>query len=168
MVDVDMSLTPLKVIVREACLRAKGIYRLSKDLGPKRCPNTWRKEGSKEIRDFVKVKDGGVHCKRYDGRCTKQRIRIPKATWTSPILRRRSTCQTFFSMTYLMKDDVKVKMPNKTPQNSNSFEWGGKLGWGVEVWWQARGWPCYAFLRLDRKTYNIKFGRGMFICRWYN
>jgi hypothetical protein len=33
-----------------------------------------------------------------------------------------------------MKDDVKVKMPNGT-QNSNSFKWGGKLGWGVEVWW---------------------------------
>jgi len=35
-------------------------------------------------------------------------------------------------MVSLMKDDVKVIMPNKT-QEFNSFEWGGKLGWGVEV-----------------------------------
>jgi hypothetical protein len=34
----------------------------------------------KEIKDFVKVEDGGVHHKRYDGCCTKQQIKIPKAT----------------------------------------------------------------------------------------
>jgi hypothetical protein len=37
-------------------------------------------EKSKEIKDFVKVKDGDVHCKKYNGCCTKQQIRIPKAT----------------------------------------------------------------------------------------
>jgi hypothetical protein len=75
-----MNLTPLKVIGREACLRTKGLLRLSKDLGPKRHPNTLWREESKEIKDFMKVEDGGVHCKRYYGRCTKQRIIIPKAT----------------------------------------------------------------------------------------
>jgi hypothetical protein len=32
-----------------------------------------------------------------------------------------------------MKDDVKVKMPNGTPNYFNSFGWGGELGWDVEV-----------------------------------
>jgi hypothetical protein len=31
-----------------------------------------------------------------------------------------------------MKDNVKVKVPNN-PQGFNSFGWGGKLGWGVEI-----------------------------------
>ncbi len=71
-----MSLKPLKVIAREAYLRAKGPSRLSKDPKPKRCPNIlWKKE-SKQIKDSMKVEDGGVHCKRCDGRCTKQ-VRIP-------------------------------------------------------------------------------------------
>jgi hypothetical protein len=35
---------------------------------------------SKEIRNSMKVEDGGVHRKKYDGRCMKQRIRILKAT----------------------------------------------------------------------------------------
>jgi hypothetical protein len=34
-----------------------------------------------------------------------------------------------------MKDDVKIMMPNETPTTFYSFKWGGKLGWGVEVWW---------------------------------
>jgi hypothetical protein len=42
--DVDMSSTPPKVIEKEACLRAKGLFKLSKDLGPKRCPTIlWSK-----------------------------------------------------------------------------------------------------------------------------
>jgi hypothetical protein len=36
-------------------------------------------EKSKEIKDFAKVEDGGVHHKRYDGCCMKQQIRIPKS-----------------------------------------------------------------------------------------
>jgi len=36
------------------------------------------KEGIvEEKKDFVKVEDGGVYCKRYDGHCMK-RIKIPK------------------------------------------------------------------------------------------
>jgi hypothetical protein len=35
MVDVDMNPTPLKVIGREVCLRARGPYRLLNDLEPK-------------------------------------------------------------------------------------------------------------------------------------
>jgi hypothetical protein len=35
---------------------------------------------SKEIKDFVRVEDGGVHRKKYNGHCTKQKIRIPKVT----------------------------------------------------------------------------------------
>jgi len=66
MVDVNMNLKLSKFIRREACLQAKGPSRLSKDPGPKRHPNTlWKKE-SKQIKDFMKVEDGSVHCKRYD------------------------------------------------------------------------------------------------------
>ncbi len=78
-VDVDMSPTPLKVIRMEAYLRAKGPSGLSKDLGPKRCPNTLWREKSKEIRNSMKVEDGSVHHKRYNGHCTKQRANIQKA-----------------------------------------------------------------------------------------
>jgi hypothetical protein len=70
----------------------------------------------KRTKDSMKVKDENVHCKRYDGHCTKQRIRLPKVTRTSPILRRRFTCRTSSSRMSLMKDDVKVKMLNKTPK----------------------------------------------------
>jgi hypothetical protein len=43
--DVDMSSMPPKIIEREACLQAKGLSRLSKDLGPKRCPTIlWKEE----------------------------------------------------------------------------------------------------------------------------
>ncbi len=53
--NVNMSLTPLKVIGREACLRTKGLLGLSKDLGFKKHPNTLWKVESKEIKDFMKV-----------------------------------------------------------------------------------------------------------------
>jgi hypothetical protein len=78
--NVNMCSTPPKVIGKKACLRAKGPSRLSKDHGPKRRPSILWKEKSKEIKDSMKVEDGGVHYKRYDGHCTKQRIRIPKVT----------------------------------------------------------------------------------------
>jgi hypothetical protein len=71
MVDVNMSLMPPKVIRKEACLQAKGPSGSSKDPKPKRCPNTWRRKESKEIKDYVKVEDGGVHRKRYIERCKK-------------------------------------------------------------------------------------------------
>jgi len=74
-----MSPMPFKVIGREVCLQAKGPFRLSKDPGPQICPIIlWRKE-SKEIKDFMKVKDGRVYCKRYDGYYTKQQIKISRA-----------------------------------------------------------------------------------------
>ncbi len=44
---------------------------LSKDPRPKRRRNILWKEESKEIRDSMKLEDGGVHRKRYNGRCTK-------------------------------------------------------------------------------------------------
>ncbi len=66
-----MSPMLIKVIGREAFLRAKGPSGLSKYHGPKRRPNTLWKEKSKEIKDSIKVEDGGVHHKKYDGRCTK-------------------------------------------------------------------------------------------------
>jgi hypothetical protein len=56
----------------------------------------------------MKVEDKGVHCKKYNGHCMKQWIRIPKTTWTSPILGKMSTCRMSSNKTYLMKDDVKV------------------------------------------------------------
>jgi hypothetical protein len=55
----------------EACLWVRSPFGLSKDLGPKWCPNTWTKKELKIVRDFMKVEEGGVHCKRYEGHCTK-------------------------------------------------------------------------------------------------
>jgi len=131
MVVVDVSLMSPKVIGKKVHLQARSPYGLSKDLELKRHPNTWRKEESKEIRDFVKVEDGNVHHKKYNGCCTKQLIRNPKVTWTSPILWKRSTWQTSFHMASLMKDNVKVKVPNKTPKTLIPFDgvlkFGGKL-----------------------------------------
>ncbi len=40
MVVIDMNPMPPKVIGRKASLWARGIYGLSKDLGPRRHPNT--------------------------------------------------------------------------------------------------------------------------------
>jgi len=79
MVVISMSLMPSKVIGRNVCLRAKNPSGLSKDLGPKRCPNTWKKEESKKVKGFMKVEKGDVHHKRYESRYMKQWIRIPKA-----------------------------------------------------------------------------------------
>ncbi len=42
----------------------------------------------------------------------------------------------------MMKDDLNDEVPN--------------------------GGPCYTFLRLDRKTYCMKFNLKVFICRRYN
>jgi hypothetical protein len=45
MMDVNMSLTPSKVIGREVCLQTKGPFGISKDLRPKRHPNIlWKEE----------------------------------------------------------------------------------------------------------------------------
>jgi hypothetical protein len=71
MVVVNMSLMPPKVIGRKTCLWAKSPYGLSKDHGPKRHPKIWRKEESKEAKDFMKVEEGGVHHKKYDGDYTE-------------------------------------------------------------------------------------------------
>jgi hypothetical protein len=65
-----MNPMPLKVIGKEACLWAKGLLGLSKDLGPKKHPNIWRRKESKETRESMKVKKGGVQHNRFDGRCT--------------------------------------------------------------------------------------------------
>ncbi len=80
MVDVDMNPMPPKIIGKKTCLQTRGLFGLLKDPRPKRHPNIWRMQTLKEIKDFVKVEDGGVHHKRYDGCCTKQQIKIPKAT----------------------------------------------------------------------------------------
>ncbi len=116
MVDVNVNSMPPKVIGKEARLRTRGPFGLSKNLGPKRCPNIWRRKEFFKINDPVKVENGGVRHKKYNGCCMKQWIKIPTTTWTSPILRRRSTCQTSFNKAFFMKDDVKVKVPNRTPK----------------------------------------------------
>jgi hypothetical protein len=36
--------------------------------------------GVKIIKDSMKVEDGGVHYKKYDGCCMKECVRTPKAT----------------------------------------------------------------------------------------
>jgi hypothetical protein len=80
----------------------------------------------------MKVEEGIVHHKICDGHYTKQWIKIPKDTWTLPILKKRSTCRIFFNKAPLMKDDVKLRYPMEPP----SFEFplmGGKLGWDVEI-----------------------------------
>ncbi len=59
-----MTRMSLKVIGREASLRTKSPFGLLKDLGPKMCPNILWKEESKKINDYMKVEDGGVHCKK--------------------------------------------------------------------------------------------------------
>jgi hypothetical protein len=91
MVVVNMSSMPSNVIGKETYLWTRNLYRLSKDFGPKRCPNTWRREESKETRESMKVGEGGVHCNRYDGHCMKQWVKIPKVTWTSSIIGRNLT-----------------------------------------------------------------------------
>jgi hypothetical protein len=106
----------------------------------------------------MKVEERSVHHKKYDGCYIKQWIRIPKSTWTSPILGKRSTCRTSSSMACLMRCewwDVKWN-----PKEFNTFWWGDKMGQGVEkVKWQAKMWPCYTFLKLDKKfIYCTKFG----------
>jgi hypothetical protein len=63
----------------------------------------------------------------------KQWIKIPKATQTSSNVKKMPTCQTSFNKASLMKDDVNDEMSNGTPKYSNSFSWGVKLGWGVNV-----------------------------------
>jgi hypothetical protein len=70
MVAIGMRLTMPKIIGREACLQVKGLSRLLKILGPKRCLNTWRRDKSKEIRVFMKVGEGGVQRNRYNVCCT--------------------------------------------------------------------------------------------------
>jgi hypothetical protein len=62
---------PPKVIGKDACLQARGPFRLSEDFRPKRCMNILRKDKSKEIRDSMKMEEGGLHYKKYDGHCTK-------------------------------------------------------------------------------------------------
>ncbi len=113
MVVVNINTMPLNVIKKEVSLWAKNPFGLSKDLGPKWRPNIQMRDESKEIRDFMKVKEGGMHHNRYDGHCKKQWIKITKATW-SPFLRKRSTCQTLSNKTSLMKDDVNDGVPNGT------------------------------------------------------
>jgi hypothetical protein len=101
---------------------------------------------------FVKVENEGMHHKKYNGHCMKQQIRVQKTTWTSPILRKRFTCRTSFKKASLMKDDVKIKMPNKTLKiimPSNKVV-------NLDRVLNSSGWPCYTFLRLDKKTYWFK------------
>jgi hypothetical protein len=61
----------------------------------------------------------------------KQWVIIPKATWTSPILGRRSTCQTSFNRASLMKEDVNDELPNGNPKtlipSNGVINWDGVL-----------------------------------------
>jgi len=115
------TLMPLKAIRRKACLWVRNPHglALSKDLGPKKDPNTWRKE-SKDARKSMKVEEGGVHHNRYNGCCMNQWIKIPKATWTSPIVRKKSTRQTSFRKASFMKD-VNDEAPSGIPKTLIPF-----------------------------------------------
>jgi hypothetical protein len=57
---------------KKTYLWAKGLYGLSKDLGPEKHPNILRKNEFKETRVYMKVKEGGVHHNKYNGSCMKQ------------------------------------------------------------------------------------------------
>jgi len=52
MVVVNMKSMAPKAIRKKVCLHAKNHYGLLKDYGPKRCLNIWRREKSKEVKDF--------------------------------------------------------------------------------------------------------------------
>lgn len=65
-VVVSMNSMPLQIIGRITCLWIKGLFGLSKDPGPKRHPNTWKKEKSKKIGEFMKVEKGSVHHNKYN------------------------------------------------------------------------------------------------------
>jgi hypothetical protein len=80
MVDVNMSSTPPNVIGGMFVYKLKVIMGYQRIMDPKMHPKFLWKEKSKEIRDFMKVEDGSVHHKKYNGHYTKQRIKIPKAT----------------------------------------------------------------------------------------
>jgi hypothetical protein len=71
MVVIGMNPMPPKVIGKKYYLWAKSPFRLSKDPGPKRCPNIWKGDESKEIRVFMKVEEKNVYRKKYDGHCMK-------------------------------------------------------------------------------------------------
>jgi hypothetical protein len=64
----------------------------------------------------MKMEEGNVRRKKYNGHYTKHWVKIPKAIWTSPILKRRFTCWTSFNNASLMKDDVKYEVFNRTPR----------------------------------------------------
>jgi hypothetical protein len=98
MVVVYMNLMPSIAIRREACLRVRSPFglTLSKHFEPKRHPNTWKKEESKDARKSMKVEEGSVHHNRYNGCCMNQWIEIPKATWTSPIVGKKVNMPNIF------------------------------------------------------------------------
>jgi hypothetical protein len=64
-----------------------------------------------------------------------------------------------------MQDDVKVKVPNKTPKILNPsnrvVNWDGVLKFGGKL----EGDHAMHFFRLDRKIYRMKFDMEMFIGR---
>ncbi len=64
MAVIDMSPMALKVIRREACLWARGLFELSKD--PNKTPKHLKEGIVKKKKDFVKVEEGSVHCNKYD------------------------------------------------------------------------------------------------------
>ncbi len=85
-------------------------------LDPKYIQTFKRKESFKKTRESMKTTKGGVHCNRYDGHCTKQWVKIPKAIWTSPIIGKKSTCETYFNRAFFMKNDVNDEVPNRNPK----------------------------------------------------
>ncbi len=118
-------------------LGEKFIYELKSFLGYQkildpRGAQTFEERGVKKKINFMKLEHECVHHKRYNGHCTKQWIKIPKATWTLSILRKRFTWQTSSNnKTSLMKDDVNDEVPNGTPKTLIHYDgvanWDGVL-----------------------------------------
>jgi hypothetical protein len=78
MVAISMSSMLLKVIGKETCLRVKSLWAIKGSWTLNLI--TWTKDELKEIKDSIKVENGGVHHKKYDGRYMKQWVKIQNAT----------------------------------------------------------------------------------------
>ncbi len=84
MVDVDMGPMPPKVIGKVVCLQTRGPSKPSKDPRPKRCPNIWRKEELKEIKDSVKVEMEVCIIKDMMGVVGKNELKFQRLTEHHP------------------------------------------------------------------------------------
>jgi hypothetical protein len=79
----------------------------------------------------MKVEDRGVHHKKYDGYCMKQRVKNSKGHLNITHFREKVHMLSIFCKASLMKNDVKVKLPKKIPNilipSDGVVNWDGVL-----------------------------------------